>query len=201
MVLMAGSAAAQQAQWAHRVQMGVRAGVFSQDMELVQSDIATDAVLGWNAALVSRILLTPVGVNSSVSFDMALYVQPEIVYSQNSYKMQPPGGKVSRINMQDIDVPILLSFQVAIVRIQAGPVFNLMHKTPTKEGDLDFSSIRPTVGFGVGASVDIWKGFVLDGRYNGQFKKLQDNIKMGDKPAQSGTATLSSWSLGLSYLF
>ncbi len=190
--VMAGTVSAQ------RVQLGVRAGVFSQDMELTKSDIMTDSQLGWNAAFVSRIRITAIGKGS---FGMGLYLQPEIVYSQNGYKMQEPGEDVTKISMRDVDIPVLLSFQLAVVRVQAGPVFNVMHKTPTQRGNVDFTSIRPTIGYALGASVDIWKGLVLDGRYNGNFKKMQDHIKMGDTIYDGVKASLSSWSLGLSYLF
>ena len=202
--MLAGSAAAQ------RVQLGVRAGVFSQDMELTMSDIMTDAQLGWNAAFVSRIRITAVGRSS---FGMGLYLQPEIVYSQNNYKMQEaavppsggnpgkPAGKVTKVSMRDVDIPVLLSFQIAIVRLQAGPVFNVMHKTPTQKGNADMTSIRPTVGFGLGASVDIWGGLVLDGRYNGNFKKLKNNIQQNGFDPEDIKGSLSSWSVGLSWLF
>ncbi len=200
-ILSAGSAAAQQKndRQSPRVQFGLRAGVFSQDIQLKKmSEIMTDAKLGWNAAFVARLRLTAVGTNT---FGLGLYLQPEVVYSQNNYKIQPKGGEVTRISLRDVDVPVLLSFQIAIVRIQAGPVFNVMHKTPTESGEADFSSIRPTVGYAVGASIDIFKGLVLDGRFNGNFKQMQDNIKMGDEVYDGIKSSLSSWSLGLSYLF
>lgn len=207
--LMAGTVSAQ------RVQFGVRAGVFSQDMELKFSDAAhimSDAKLGWSAAFVSRVRITAIG---SGAFSMGLYLQPEVVYSQNGYKMQKmkevdlsdgsktwrPDGSVVKVSMRDVDIPVMLSFQLAIIRLQAGPVFNVMHKTPAKRGDVDVMSIRPTVGYSFGASVDIFGGLVLDGRYNGNFKKMKNNIQMGDKVFDSVKASLSSWSVGLSWLF
>lgn len=214
LVMMAGSAVARERHERQhpRVQLGVRAGVFSQDMVLSTPMITTDAQLGWNAAFVSRIRIMAVGKGS---LSMGLYLQPEIIYSQNGYRMQEmqkvkyseesikyqPKGSVVKTSMRDVDVPVLLSFQIAVIRIQAGPVFNVMHKTPTKSGNVDVTSIRPTVGYGVGASVDIWKGLVLDGRFNGNFKKVQNNIKMGDTVYDSVKGSLSSWSVGLSWLF
>ncbi|MDR2891152.1 MAG: PorT family protein [Alistipes sp.] len=195
---------AQNAQGQGRIELGARAGLNSQDMEFSGSDRATagfaaDSRLGWHLAAVSRIKLIGGGGNL---FGIGLFVQPEIVFSQNSYKIQPDGEAVSKIRMQTVDIPVLLSLKVSIARVQAGPVFNVMNKYETTSGAVAMTPLRPSVGYAIGASVDIIGGLVIDGRYHGEFKKLKNSIRNGDQPlAQDIRGSLSSWSLGLSWLF
>lgn len=199
-VMLAGTVAAQ------RVQLGVRGGVFSQDMELKLSDIAgmdniqTDARMGFHAAVVARVRLTAVG---SGAIGLGLYLQPEVIYSQNTYKIQTSGGSTpAKIKMQSVDIPVLLSFKVSIIRVQAGPVFNVMQKSPSNRSEIDLMTMKPTVGYSLGASVDIWGGLVLDGRFNGQFKELKNNLRTENEGVyESVKGSLSSWSLGLAWLF
>lgn len=209
-VMLAGSVAAQMP----RVQFGARVGIFSQDLQLTPGDFinkqsgdtdryTTDAVMGFNAAIVTRVRLTG---KYGGTLGLGLFIQPEIIYSQNNYKIQQKDedtgdGPISEIRMQSVDIPLLASAKISIVRVQFGPVFNVMYENNTIEGDINIIPSRPSVGYALGASVDIVAGLVLDGRYNGQFKDLKNNIKSGETVYNSVRGSLSSWSLGLSYLF
>lgn len=190
---------------AQRVQLGARVGVFSQDMELRVTDIPelsgveTDAKMGFHAAIVARIKLAELG---SGAVGMGFHLQPEVVYSQNTYKIQTdPGTPAAKIKMQAIDIPVLVSFKLSIIRAYVGPVFNVMNKTPSNKRETDLMMIKPTVGYSVGLSVDIFGGLVLDGRYNGQFKDLKNDLDAGTGVYQSVKGSLSSWAVGLSWLF
>jgi hypothetical protein len=198
MVVSAGSAVAQKG-----VQFGVRGGLFSQNMQLKLGDALglgdadTKAKMGWNAALVSRVRI--VGFGSGV-LGAGLFLQPEIIYSQNSIKIEPVKGFEASFKMQSIDIPVLLSAKVSIVRVQLGPVFNVMHKTPSNLADFNIMVQKPAVGYAVGASVDLGS-LVIDGRYNGQFKELQNSLKAGGNVYDSVRSNLSSWSVGVGLMF
>jgi hypothetical protein len=193
-VVSAGSAAAQKG-----VQIGVRSGIFSQNMELKLADALTkgNAKMGWNAGLVSRIRV--VGFGSGV-LGAGLFIQPEVLYSQNTIKIEPVKGFEASFKMQTVDIPVLLSVKVSIVRVQLGPVFNVMHKSPSNLADFDITVEKPTTGFAVGASVDLGS-LVIDGRYNGQFKEFQNSLDTGSNVYESIKGNLSSWSLGLGLMF
>lgn len=203
-MVLAVSTTAQRA-WAQKTELGVRAGISSQDMQLKTSDLRTDSKLGWHLAAAARLRLVGFGDGA---LGMGLFLQPEIVYSQNNYKMQdivvhnamgiPPG--TSKIRMQTIDIPVLLSLKVSIVRVQAGPVFNVMNKYSSVDGPIALEPARPTVGYALGASVDIG-AFVIDGRYHGEFKQLKSSIDDGSSFHEGVKGSLSSWSLGLGIMF
>jgi hypothetical protein len=194
----AGSAVAQKG-----VQFGVRGAIFSQNMNikiddaLGYGDNKSSAKMGWNAGVVARMRI--VGFGSGV-LGAGLFLQPEVLYSQNSIKMEPIDGFEAKFKMQSIDIPVLLSAKVSIVRVQLGPVFNVMQKSPSNLADFDITVQKPTMGYAVGASLDLGI-LVIDGRYNGQFKDLQNSLKAGSNVYDSVKGNLSSWSLGLGLMF
>ncbi|MDR2894150.1 MAG: PorT family protein [Alistipes sp.] len=206
-VLTMGAAGVQQAQ-AQKFQLGVRAGLASQSMGTdVHDMISGKAKLGYHLAAVSRIRL--IGIGSGI-LGAGLFLQPEVVYSQSSVKADfgyftnitqrvgvGPSASymLEKIRMKTIDVPLLLGLQASILRIQAGPVFNLMNNFDTVDGNMEFLPLRPAVGYAVGASVDLM-GLTIDGRYHGDFKKMSFSGGWGDVKSR-----FSSWSLGVGLMF
>jgi hypothetical protein len=190
---------------AQKFELGARAGIGSQNMEMKFDGLQdAKAHLGWNLAAVSRIRI--VGFGDGL-LGAGLFFQPEVVYSQNNLKIRGmiPSGIAnaaydSKFNMKRVDVPLLLSLKVSIARVQAGPVFNLMNNITSPSGDLQLRTDRSSVGYIVGASVDVL-GLTIDGRYHGEFKKLQSNLDGGSSFHESVKGSLSSWSLGVGIMF
>jgi hypothetical protein len=98
--------------------------------------------------------------------------------------------------MQTVDVPILLSLKVSLVRVQAGPVFNLMNNFNTTDGALKLDDpTRNPVGFAAGVSIDLGP-LVIDGRYHGDFKDMSFKGDWGEQKSR-----FSSWSAGVGLMF
>ncbi len=187
---------------AQNFELGVRAGVASQSMDMTFDGLQdAKARLGWHAGVVSRIRLLGFGDGL---LGAGLFFQPEVVYSQNNLKLKgavsSAGAYDSKIRMQTVDVPLLLSLKVSLVRVQAGPVFNLMNNFSSAGGRLELRTNRSPVGYALGASVDLF-GLTIDGRYHGEFKKLESNIDGGANFQESVKSSLSSWSLGVGIMF
>lgn len=196
----AGEAAAQ------KFEFGLRAGVASQNLDMKFDGLQdAKARLGFHAAAVGRIRL----LGSGSTMGLGLYLQPEVVYSQNNAKgklltVNPMGNSIPadvKVRMQTIDIPLLVSVKIAFARIQAGPVFNLMNNFSSVEGNLEFTNLRRSpVGYALGASVDVGP-VVIDGRYHGDFGKLKSDIKGGDSLVEGVKGSVSSWSLGVGFMF
>ena len=187
---------------AQKFELGVRAGVASQNLDMKFDGLQdAKARLGWHLAAVSRIRIVGFGDGF---LGAGLFFQPELVYSQNNYKMSvaiPGMGNASlKTRMKTVDVPLLLSLKVSVARVQAGPVFNLMNNMTSVGGDLKWNARRSPVGYALGASVDLG-ALVIDGRYHGEFKKLESNIDSGSNLHQSVKNSLSSWSIGVGLMF
>lgn len=186
---------------AQKVQIGARVGISSDDtgMKFYSYPDAKEK-LGWHLAAVSRFRLVGFGRGM---LGAGLYLQPEIVYTQHNIKsghqVVPTddhtralfgGGDNGKTSMSTVDIPVLLSAKVSILRVNAGPVFNVMTKFSE-----DTPVSRPAVGYAVGASVDLGL-LTIDGRYHGDFNKM--NFK-GDLDDLKGR--FSSWSLGVGVMF
>jgi hypothetical protein len=182
---------------AQRFQLGARAGIGSQNLKLNEAGTEAKTRLGWHLAAVSRIRV--VGFGDGL-LGAGLFFQPEVVYSQNNLKLKR-GGESSKVNMQRLDIPLLLSVKASIVRVQAGPVFNLMNNFTSSNGNMELKPWgRSAVGYAVGASVDLL-GVTIDGRYHGEFKQLKNSIKNGGTWREGIEGSLSSWSLGVGIMF
>ncbi|MDR2913108.1 MAG: PorT family protein [Alistipes sp.] len=197
---VAASAAAQ------RVELGVRAGVGSQSIDRLGNIVDAKSRLGWNLAAVSRIRL--IGTGGKLT-GVGLFLQPEVVYSRSNIRVDNgirelvsvpatravlPDRYSEKVRVQTIDVPLLLSFKASILRVQAGPVFNLMSDFGSNDG-LELLPLRPAVGYALGASVDLL-GFTFDGRYHGSFKEMSFRGDWADVKSR-----FSSWSLGVGIMF
>ncbi len=198
--LMTGVAGVQNAS-AQKFELGVRAGVGSQNMDVEALGLFVNgkAKLGWNVAVVSRIRI--IGFGDGI-LGAGLFFQPEVVYSQNNLKFRSMiiGSSNQqyenyKVRMAMVDVPLLLSVKVSLVRVQAGPVFNLMNNFKTVDGSLELLPLRSPVGYAVGASVDLG-GLVIDGRYHGEFEKMTFKGNWSDFKSQ-----FSSWSVGVGIMF
>ncbi len=147
--MMAGAAGVENAS-AQKFELGARVGIGSQNMNVEFAGIAdAKARLGWNAAAVARIRL--VGFGDGL-LGAGLFLQPEVVYSNSSikgkwvvesvdYGTSSGTGTKARISMQTVDVPLLLSLKVSLVRVQAGPVFSLMNNFKDNDGKLELQPL------------------------------------------------------------
>jgi hypothetical protein len=179
--------------FADKFEIGARAGITSQNMNLTGMDVINgEAKMGWHLAAAARLRLLGLGDGL---LSAGLFLQPEVVYSQSKQKGDF-GNSVTEIDMKTIDVPLLLSVQLSLVRVQAGPVFSLMNNLSTVGGDLKLQTQRP-VGYAVGASVDLGP-LVIDARYHGDFKSSSFKGVDSWKEAKSN---FSSWSVGLGLMF
>ncbi len=109
-------------------------------------------------------------------------IQPEISYAYSTIRIDDKANKFSaksKFNM--VQIPLLLSFRIAMFRINAGPVFTLMdNPTYTVANDADDSvkqlplgKIFPTVTYTAGVSVKFAKCMIIDVRYADQFTNIK----------------------------
>lgn len=109
-------------------------------------------------------------------------IQPEISYAYSTVKLK--GGEIgSTIKAKSnlVQIPFLLSFRIAIVRINFGPVFTVMDNPSYMLPDLTEDSIKtcylgnlyPAVTYAAGLSFKLPKNMMIDVRYADQFKDIK----------------------------
>ncbi|MBR4995926.1 MAG: porin family protein [Alistipes sp.] len=143
-----------------KLQFGLRAGMDYQvnDFKSAIEEIDLKSSTGWFG-----------GAHATLSWGM-LGIRPELIYSQNKFDIESLDGSVK---MNKVDLPILLQMKLlGLVAVQVGPTFNLMTNTSGSGEGAVWDIKRPSMGYAVGAEVEIWK-ISISARYNGSFKKSE----------------------------
>ena len=108
-----------------------------------------------------------------------LTLQPEVTFNsaKTNYRFDDPDTPGSEVvfdeRYNDVNVPVLLSYKVAFLRLNAGPVghFFLSNTNDLKSQDgLDRTFDTFNLGYALGGSIDIGP-LTLDVRYDGNFSK------------------------------
>lgn len=136
---------------------------------------------------------------------LAFHVQPELVYNWNGYDITTiptglDGEKKSKVKVQTLEVPVLAGIDILFLRVNAGPVFNIMTKSSTSKGTIEnVDTMKPTVSFAAGVGVDLMK-FSFDVRYCGQFTKTDSTITIGNETLDYKN-NFQGWQFSLGYKF
>ena len=105
-------------------------------------------------------------------------IQPEISYARSVLKINDSANKFNtKAKSNIVQVPMLLSFRIAMFRLNFGPVFTLMDETtyqlPRAEDNsiqqMHLGKLYPTVTYAAGISVKFARIMMLDLRYADQF--------------------------------
>lgn len=173
-----------------RIEWGVMGGINVPDYTSNMDATDVKNKLGWQAGIFTAVKLG------------AFAVEPQILYVRQGLRIRPEGGKEINLKSNSIDVPVLLSLRLLHpVRIYAGPVFTVMNNCKRKSGKdlLDFSRVRPTMSYTVGAGVQLLGHLLIDLRYNGQFRAKHEVVLPDGRKLDK----LRSYNLALSfgYLF
>lgn len=145
-----------------KVQWGITAGpgawIYDTTVELYD----VKGSIGWHA-----------GLQWAIVWDN-IALEADIRYGRHRVTLTPKGEAYQEVDMSSnsLEVPILVSFRPGIFRINFGPVFHALESCKHAMADgtlIDFGCVRPTVGFTVGAGVQLGRHWLIDLRYNGDF--------------------------------
>ncbi|MEG1610997.1 MAG: porin family protein [Alistipes sp.] len=168
------------------LEYGLTAGINIPDYTTNTTHSEISNKLGWQGGVVIRIH-TPV-----------VTIQPELLFVHQSMNVRWENDQI-RVKSNTFSMPLLASVSLLkILHLNAGPVFSLSNNCKYKfDGQkYDFGRLQPTIGYALGAAVQI-RNFLVDARFNGQFKKKQSVNEHGiDVDVKSYSVALS-----VGYLF
>lgn len=114
-------------------------------------------------------------------------IQPEISYAHSVVKINDKATNnfSTKAKSNIVQIPLLLSFRIAMFRINFGPVFTLMDNTTYQLANTSDESIKqmqlgrinPTVTYTAGISVKFARCMMLDVRYGDQFPESKDRVE------------------------
>ncbi len=176
---------------------GVKAGLNYQTTEVTASlwkdMVSAKSRVGWHAGLQAS---WRVGIFS---------VDPELLFSRNSYKFTTDAGVSGTSYQHTIDVPIALGVRiVGPLKVQAGVNLNVMTDCGVK-GEKDrfrFSTESQALGYLLGLGVDLGHINIM-ARYNGYFRNNEGRIFFGSTSASDDMikTRVGTWQLGVGFYF
>ena len=178
------------------IRFGIKAGIQSQSLHASKDEVlgvfSADKDFGYQFGFVARI-----------NFPM-LYIQPELNYAKHRFTMDMEDGATTKVKVINIELPILVGWKIAFVRLFAGPVFTLMNDTGNKlkntSAAINTELAKSLVGYQLGGGVEFGRVNV-DMRYGGQFKKPELTVVKGEQQARTYKTSMNQWQLNISYLF
>ncbi len=140
---------------------GLGAGAVFPIMSVRDGDVDMTSNIGYK-----------VGAMFGVSFGR-LEIVPELWYSSSKMSIKMGHDPELDVSSRSLDMPIMVGLRVAKpLRLNIGPTFALMCNNKITEDDgsqVEFGSIKSSVGYVIGFSYDIVSGLFLDFRYGGRF--------------------------------
>lgn len=175
------------------IRWGLIAGMNVADFKLkgTKFELANDP--GWQ-----------VGMMASIPLGSIMTLDPQLIYVHQTLDLSNPNVKqMGDLTCSSIDLPLGLGFKIlGPLRVFAGPVFTLMNESDGDFGgkELDYSGLRTTFSYMVGAEVRLFNHLRVDVRYNGQFKD-KDNVMMPEGEGGVGEVRTQCFFLNVGYYF
>lgn len=107
-------------------------------------------------------------------------IQPEISYAYSTIRITDSYNKFNtKAKSNVVQIPMLLSFRIAMFRLNFGPVFTLMDSTSYQLADKDetikqmtLGKLYPSVTYAAGISVKVSRRMMIDARYADMFRPI-----------------------------
>lgn len=117
-----------------------------------------------------------------------LIVQPELLYTQANSGFNINGVGDYKLELDKIDLPIMVGYELGPVRLQGGPVFSLIAQGTREQPNGTVLFVRDeynstAFGYQAGVGADLWK-FVIDLKYERDLGSVGDNLARGFEAKQ-----------------
>ncbi len=134
-----------------------------------------------------------------------LGIQPELLYSYNKINITDEKQNFSsHITCNTIQVPVLVSLRLALVRFNIGPVFTVMDNPSFADRNGNkalFGSMYPTVSYSVGASICLFKHLLIDARVMSGLKATENCLSYDNSHGEYIKSTTFNAQLKVGFLF
>ena len=161
-----------------RTEFGVVAGV---DYPLYKFD------MGQSAATMQGKMGFAAGIQMGLRITEMFAIQPEVIYSYHKIGIENSKQKFSTdVKCNTLQVPLLFSLRLPIVRFNLGPVFTVMDNPvylDRKSEKVMFGQIYPMVSYAAGVSTCLFEKLIIDARVSSGFKAMENFISYDAKSA------------------
>lgn len=125
------------------------------------------------------------GVMMQLNF-FSMFIQPELLFSSLNSDVrvrelgQNTPGVIREQSYNKLDIPVIVGRRFGPARVGIGPVGTIMLSTKSQlnEFGLEEQFNSATIGYQVGAGIDIFDRFALDLKYEGNLSKLGSGVEI-----------------------
>lgn len=188
--------------YAQGLRFGLKAGVVANYSELKEN--ITDA--GATVETLSNPAGYHFGAFLRCNLPMSFYLQPEALFTSNTNSYYTSYDVVKQ-RVTQFDVPVLLGWKLAFLRLNAGPVFKfkLTDKILNQTGNTELESDLDNkgVGYQVGLGLDVFNKITVDARFQSNFAATSVDFSIKDVASSLTTTKLNQnmLILSLGYMF
>jgi hypothetical protein len=193
-----------------QLRIGLKAGITSTDLDVSTLMIDEPGLSNrLNLALENANYGIQVGAQIRLYLNNNWMIQPEILFNSNTVEfgvddLDNPSvsREVFEESYQYVDIPLVLNYELAFLRLQAGPVGHFFLDSRSdlfdfQDYDTNFNDL--TIGYVFGVGLDLWN-VTVDLRREGNFTKFGSHMRFGDSRFEFNEAP-SRWLLTLGYMF
>ncbi len=186
------------AQAGNSLKWGVKAGLnyhtVGEPTNLGRDIVDAKNRVGWHA-----------GLQASWQVSRVFTIDPELVFSRNSYNLIPSVGTGGIAYLNTIDVPVILGVKlIGPLKLQCGININVMTDSGVKGEDkpFRFSASTQALGYLLGVGVDLGH-FNIMARYNGFFRQSESSVAFNKVQTTDDLMKMqvSTWQLGVGFYF
>ena len=177
---------------------GVKAGMnyhtVGELTNLGKDIVKAENRVGWHA-----------GLQASWQISRVFSIDPELIFSRNSYNLTPSVGTGGIAYLNTIDVPVVLGVKIiGPLKVQGGININVMTDSGVKGEDkpFRFSASSQALGYLLGLGVDL--GHInITARYNGFFRQSESSVAFNKAQTTDDLMKMqvSTWQLGVGFYF
>ena len=111
------------------------------------------------------------------------YLQPELLIATatNTLTLEgtingDPYKEVLDQKFTKLNIPVMLGFKLAFLRIHAGPAASILFNDPKELADVEATYKKATFGYQAGVGIDLLKRLTVDVRYEGNLSKFGEEV-------------------------
>ena len=113
------------------------------------------------------------------------YVQPELLIATatNTLTLEgtvdgQPFNEVLDQKFTKLNIPVMLGFKLAFLRIHAGPAASILFSDPEELTDVKATYNKATFGYQAGVGFDLFERLTFDIRYEGNLSKFGEEVEI-----------------------
>jgi hypothetical protein len=170
-----------------QLKFGIKAGINTNSINMSESDVIKGLTSSYKIAGLTN---SDYGFHGGVFLRLTIlktfFVQPEVLFATSNYSFRINNLSSSIIDtvsqkISSLSIPVLVGIKLGPIRINAGPVGNVIIGSPGAliKNDQSIKELynKMSIGYQAGLGLDLFKKITIDVKYEGSLQKYKEEIQ------------------------